>query len=80
MSMTSKVKPQVQIKVYVDAELVTWLEYEETNRERSRSYMVNEALQVRKKSLERRRKGFRDGQIGQEGLASVEAKGFNRKA
>lgn len=48
----------VQMKVYVDADLVRWLESEEIRYQRSRSYLVNEALRRRMDQLEARRKKY----------------------
>lgn len=47
-------------KFHVDVELLAWLDGECITRERSRSFIVNEMLRLRKTQLERRRK-VRDG-------------------
>jgi hypothetical protein len=45
------------IKVHLDFELLAWLDGEVVSRERSRSYLFNEMVELRRKQLQRRRKG-----------------------
>lgn len=46
----------MQTAVWLETELVEWLDQEAINRERSRAWLINEAVRVRKQQLERRRK------------------------
>jgi hypothetical protein len=46
---------QVQIKVQVDPSRVEWLHVEMERKQRSMSFLVDEALRLREESLEKRR-------------------------
>jgi hypothetical protein len=51
-----KMENSEPVKLHLDVELVQWLDRECENRERSRSFVVNEMLRLRKAQLQRRRK------------------------
>ncbi len=49
------------VKLHVDVELLQWVDSECVNRERSRSFVINEMIRLRRSQLLRRRKKGFDG-------------------
>ena len=52
-------KPEAATKqtaIWVETELLDWIDAEALRRDRSRAYIINEALRKRRSDLERRRK------------------------
>lgn len=43
-------------KIRIDDDLLAWLDHECERKDRSRSYLINEMLRLRMRTLERRRK------------------------
>lgn len=56
MAKVSKPEGTIQVGIWMDPELVEWLDREASARDRSRAYLVNEAVRRRMQQLERRRK------------------------
>jgi len=53
---TSRPDNSTQTKVWIDNDLLSWLDAEAIRQDRSRAYLINQALEQRRKILEARRK------------------------
>lgn len=57
---TDKPAEALKVQLWIDAELVEWIDNEATRRDRSRAYLVNEAVRQRMQRIERQRKPRRE--------------------
>ena len=79
MGKASKPEGAIQVQIWMEPDLVAWLDLEAVKRDRSRAYLVNEAVRRRMGTLESRRKSpsspaVREGEATQ-GAASSRTKG-----
>lgn len=53
---TERPSESTQAKIWIETELLEWLDNEAETQDRSRAWLINDALRKRKNDLERRRK------------------------